>query len=156
MYGIKECQTKWPEEKNGQPGGQGRGEVIAFAEILASELGREEESAQHQAHAGADEHVAVLIPQDDRDAHHHEDDAQEWPSQAHVKEDGHGGQSGGIGFAQLALKPSRGGELIPALAAGHHVEIDFLGVQEVLAGIDHLQNLGLIPFGELGRSGAGE
>src|SRR5205823_13075833 len=100
--------------------------------------------------------ITVLIPQDDRDAHHHEDYAQQGSSKPHVKEDGHSGQAGGIGFAQLVLQPGRGGELIPVLAARDHVEIDFLGVQEILAGVDHLQNVGLIPVGQFRRTGAGE
>src|ERR671937_94965 len=115
MNRVEQRQREWSEEQDRQPGGQGRREVVAFAEILASELSGEKESAEHQAHTGADEHVAVLIAKDNRDAHENEDNAQERSSQTHMKEDGHGSQSSGIGFAQLMLEPGCGRELKPIL-----------------------------------------
>jgi hypothetical protein len=45
MHSIEERQAEWSEEEDRQPGGQGRGEVVAFTEIFASELSREEEGA---------------------------------------------------------------------------------------------------------------
>ena len=58
MHRVEKGQGEGPKDQDRQPGGQGRGEVIAFAEILAGELGRKEESATY-ARKGA-----ALAPSD--------------------------------------------------------------------------------------------
>src|SRR5262245_51310953 len=66
MNGIEECKNQRSEAKHRQPGGEGGRDVFAVAQVFARETGRKEESAQHEAHAGAHKNVPRLIAEDHR------------------------------------------------------------------------------------------
>src|SRR5262249_25886446 len=75
MHCVKHDERQRSEEKNRQPCGQDRRYCAVFAEEFAAKRRQEKDPGQNQAKPGADEHVAILIPKNDRKTHEHEQHA---------------------------------------------------------------------------------
>src|SRR6266481_3831593 len=77
MHRIKHRERHRAEQEDGQPGGEGRGEVLIVAQAFAGETGREEDATQAKAEGSADKDVAVLVAENDRQSEEDEDQTQD-------------------------------------------------------------------------------
>ena len=90
MDRVEHHERQWSETEHRQPRGQGWWNEVVASELLAQEFGPKKNAAEHEAQTGADEDVPVLIAQDDRQPHEHQDHSQNGSGETHVEDHRHG------------------------------------------------------------------